>query len=132
MNPNLPVERVAVWSLEFRWCLGVVSVVSALNGDPMGDLVLWDFPGPGCPVLFPLGLAIVFGLFCTGVVKYVTVPLVFGRGRLPIEITCLPSELCIWSKLMVVSNRDWIDSVYIFKRIRRCRGFAIQDASGLC
>ena len=23
MNPHLPVERVAVWSLEFRWCLGV-------------------------------------------------------------------------------------------------------------
>ena len=42
------------------------------------------------------------------------------------------SELCIWSKLMVVSNWDWIDSVHIFKRIRRCRGFAIQDASGLC
>ena len=49
----------------------------------MGDLVLRDFPGPGCPVLFPFELAIFFGLFCTGVVKYVTVPLVFGRGGLP-------------------------------------------------
>ena len=39
MNPNLPVERVAVWSLEFRWCLGVVSVVSVLNGDRVGGLV---------------------------------------------------------------------------------------------
>ena len=39
------------------------------------------FLGPGCPVLFPLELAVVFGLFCTGAVKYV--PLVFGRGRLP-------------------------------------------------
>ena len=61
----------------------VVSVVSALNGAPMGDLVLRDFPGPGCPVLYPLELAVVFGLFCTGAVKYVAVPLVFGRGRLP-------------------------------------------------
>ena len=69
-------------------CLGLVSgnvfcvVVSAVNGDPMGDLVLRDFPGPGCPVLFPFELTIVFGLFCTGAVKYVTVPL-FGRSRLP-------------------------------------------------
>ena len=46
-----------------------------LNGAPMGDLVLRDFPGPGCPVLFPLESAIVFGLFFTGAVKYVTVPL---------------------------------------------------------
>ena len=57
--------------------------MSAPDGDPMGDLVLRDFPGPGCPVLFPLELAVVFGLFCTGAVKYVAVPLVFGRGRLP-------------------------------------------------
>ena len=49
----------------------------------MGDLVLRDFPGPGCPVLCPLELAVVFGLFCTGAVKYVTVPMVFERGRLP-------------------------------------------------
>ena len=41
------------------------------------------FLGPGCFVLFPLELAIVFGLFCTGAVLHVTVPLVFGRGRLP-------------------------------------------------
>ena len=27
MNPNLPVERVAVWSLEFRWFLGVTGVL---------------------------------------------------------------------------------------------------------
>ena len=27
MNPNLPVERVAVRSLEFRWCLGVAGVL---------------------------------------------------------------------------------------------------------
>ena len=40
--------------------------MSAPDGDPMGDLVLRDFPGPGCPVLFPLELAVVFGLFCTG------------------------------------------------------------------
>ena len=49
----------------------------------MGDLVLRDFPGPGCPVLFPLELAVIFGLFCTGAVLYLAVPLVFGRGRLP-------------------------------------------------
>ena len=28
MNPNLPVERVAVRSLEFRWCLGVAGVLN--------------------------------------------------------------------------------------------------------
>ncbi len=49
----------------------------------MGDFVLRDFPGPGCLVVFPSELAIIFGLFCTGVVYYLTVPLVFGRGRLP-------------------------------------------------
>ena len=49
--------------------------------------MLRDFPRPGCPVLFPLELAIVFGLFWTG--KYVTVPLVFGRGRL--------SSVVVWS-----------------------------------
>jgi hypothetical protein len=44
----------------------------------MGALVLRDYPGPGCPVSCPLELAIVFGLSCTGAVKYVSVPLVFG------------------------------------------------------
>ena len=76
----------------------VVSVVSALNGAPMGDLVLRDFPGPGCPVLFPLELAIVFGLFCTGAVKYVTVPLVFGRGGLP--------SVVVWSWSMGWARLD--------------------------
>ena len=64
----------------------------------MGDLVLWDFPGPGCPVLFPLELAIVFGLSCTGAEKYVTVPLVFGRGRLP--------SVVVWSCSMSLARLD--------------------------
>ena len=54
--------------------------------------MLRDFPGTGCPVLFPLESAIVFGLFCTGAVQYVTVPLVVGRGRLP--------SVVVWSDSM--------------------------------
>ncbi len=68
----------------------VVSVVSALNGDPMGDLVLL--------VVFLLELAIVFGLFCTGVAKYLPVPLVFGRGRLP--------SVVVWSWSMGWARLD--------------------------
>ena len=37
--------------------------------DLIGDLVLRDFPGPGCPVLCPLGLAIVFGWSCAEAVN---------------------------------------------------------------
>ena len=61
-------------------------------------LCFGDFPGPGCPVLFPLELAIVFGLSCTGAVKYVAVPLVFGRGRLP--------SVVVWSWSMGWARLD--------------------------
>ena len=71
----------------FRWSLLGFGfwecLISALKGDPTGDLVLRGFPGPGCPVLCPLELATVFCLPCTGAVKYVAVPLVFGRGMIP-------------------------------------------------
>ena len=60
--------------------------------------MLRDFLGPGCPVLFPLELPIVFDLFCTGAVKCVTVPLVFGRSRLP--------NVVVWSWSMGWARLD--------------------------
>ena len=60
--------------------------------------MLRDFPGPGCPVLFPLDLAIVFGLSCTGAVKYVTVSLVLRRGRFP--------SVVVWSWSMGWARLD--------------------------
>ena len=49
-------------------------------------------------MLFPLELAIVFGVCCTGAVKYVAVPLVFGRGRLP--------SVVVWSWSMSWARLD--------------------------
>ncbi len=63
-------------SLVFLW---VSFLGMSQNGDPLGDLVLREFPGLGCPVLCPFELTIVFGLYCTGAVKYVAVPWCWER-----------------------------------------------------
>jgi len=50
-----------------------LAVSSVLLGDRIA-LVLRGFPGPGSPLLCPLGSAIVFGWSCAGAVRYVAVP----------------------------------------------------------
>ncbi len=79
------------------------------------------FPGPGCPVLFPLELAIVFGLFCSGAVKYVAVPLVFGRDRLPSVVVW--SWSMGWARLVVQGAIGVLSR--IFKNLNRISIFKI-------
>ena len=57
MNPNLPVERVTVWSLEYRWCLGVAGVLC-------GNVCVWSSEW----VVLELAVALLFLLvvFCGG------------------------------------------------------------------
>ena len=56
--------------------------------------MLRGFPGPGCPLLCSLESIFV----CVWVVKYLTVPLVFGRGRLP--------SVVVWSWSMGWARLD--------------------------
>ena len=77
----------------FRWSLFGFGFWECLMRRRIGRIgSKWGFYGrscasgfswTGCTVLCPLELATVFGLSCTGAVKYVALPLVFGRGMLP-------------------------------------------------